>query len=100
MIKFLLLFSLSFNIAHATIIAVADDCTDCQNNTVYDYVHATEVVVDPTDLCTMDHCFHFTAIISTSDIAFDDSLYSEQSTQKNTFYTPPSKRIHIKPPIA
>lgn len=100
MIKLLLLFSLFFNIAHATIIAVADDCTDCHNNTVYDYVHATEVVVDPADLCTMDHCFHFTGIISTSDISFYDALYSEQPMQKNTFYSSPIQKTSIKPPIA
>ena len=100
MINLLLLFSLSFNIAHATIIAVVDDCTDCHNNTVYDYTHVTEVTVDPADLCTMDHCFHFTAIMSVSDINFDHLLYSEQPKQKNTFYTPPSKEMSIKPPIA
>jgi len=89
MIKLLLLLSLSFNIAHAAIIAIADDCTECHNNTLYDYVYEAHADNDSTDLCTMDHCFHFTAIISTSDINFDDSQYSEQLTQKNTFYSSP-----------
>lgn len=100
MIKLLLLLSLSFNIAHAAIIAIADDCTECHNNTLYDYVYEAHTDNDSADLCTMDHCFHFTAIISTSDIGFDDSLYSEQPTQKNTFYSSPPQKISIKPPIS
>lgn len=100
MIKLLLLLSLSFNIAHEAIIAIADDCKECHNNTLYDYVYEVDVSSDSTDLCTMDHCFHFTAIIGTSNISYDDSLYIIQLTQKNTFYSPPPKETSIKPPIA
>ncbi|GIT99106.1 hypothetical protein TSL1_19270 [Sulfurovum sp. TSL1] len=100
MIKLLLLLSLSFNIAHAAVIAIADDCTECHNNTLYDYVHETNVITDSDDLCTMHHLFHFAAIIDVSDINFDAFAYSEQPTQKSTFYSPPSKEAFIKPPIA
>jgi len=99
MIKLLLLFLLSFNIAHAAIIAIADDCTECHNNSLYDYVYEAHVDNDSADLCTMDHCFHFTAIMSASDIKFNHLLYGEQTKQKNTFYSPPPKEISLKPPI-
>lgn len=99
MIKFLLLLSLSFNIAHAAIIAVADDCTECPNNALYDYVYETNDVTDSDDLCTMHHFFHFTAIIDVSNINFDAFAYSEHPTQKSTVYSPPSKETSTKPPI-
>ena len=100
MIKLLLLLSLSFNIAHAAIIAIVDDCTECHNNTLYDYMYETNVDTDSADLCTMDHCFHFTAIIGASDINFDDPSCIEQPTQRSAFYSPPPKETSIKPPIA
>lgn len=98
-IKLLLLLSLSFNIAHATIIAIADDCTECHNNTLCDYAYETNVVADSADLCTMHHFFHFIAIINVFNAQFDAFAHSEEPTQKNTFYSPPLEETSIKPPI-
>lgn len=100
MIKLLLLLSLSFNIAHAAIIAIADDCTECHNNTLCDYAYETNVIADSADLCTMHHFFHFIAIINVFDAHFDAFVYSEETTQKKIFYSPPPEETSTKPPIA
>ena len=96
MIKLLLLLSLFFNIAHASIIAVEDTC---HHETVSEYVMEQTEAADCGDLCDMHHLFHFVAIITTPNIDFDTSVNSGQLTQKNRLYTPPFEEISIKPPI-
>jgi hypothetical protein len=95
-IKFLLLLSLLFNIAHASVIAMEDDC---HHNTVTEYLMEQNIDDECGDICDMDHLFHFIAILSTSDTDFETSAHSAQPIQKTTLYYPPFKENTTKPPI-
>ena len=96
-IHFLLLFTLFFNIAHATIIAIEDNC---HHESTHEYVAEQTQSTGCGDLCDIHHLFHFTAIL-------DETLYTVEPLkaqilfiQKTTLYTPPFKQTNIKPPIA
>ena len=93
----LLLCSLFFNIAHATIIATEDTC---QHESVHEYVVEQTQMTDCGDLCELHHLFHFMAILSTVEIPFDAKHAKILLTEKPTLYTPPFKETSIKPPIA
>ena len=97
MIHFLLLFSLFFNIAHATIIASKDTC---QHESVHEYITEQSQATDCGDLCELHHLFHFMAIISNVQIHFDAKHAKTLLTEKPTLYTPPFQQTSIKPPIA
>ena len=94
LIQFLLLFSLFFNIAHATVIAFEDDC-----HHESEYVLDSHIDDDCGDLCDMHHLFHFMAIINTAVIDFDTSAGYIQPTQITALYMQPMKETSIKPPI-
>ena len=94
---FLLLCSLVFNIAHASIIATEDSC---HHETAYEYVTEQEHATDCGDLCELHHLFHFMAIISHVQIHFDAKHAKTLLTEKPTLYTPPFQQTSIKPPIA
>ena len=96
-IHFLLLFSLFFNIAHATIIATEDTC---QHETAYEYVSEQVHTTECGDLCELHHLFHFMAIITDTSIDFNTPIIKELLTSKLTQYTPPFQETSIKPPIA
>ncbi len=96
MIKFLLLLSLFFNIAHASVIAMEDEC---HHDTVSEYVMEQNIDDECGDLCDIDHLFHFIAILSTPNINFDTSLHNAHPTQEITLYHPPFKETSTKPPI-
>ena len=96
MIQFLLLLSLSFNIVHASVIAIEDDCThEVAVEFTLEQHHDTEC----EDLCDMHHLFHFMAIINSSDIVFYTPHYKSVLLHKATHYTAPYKRTTVKPPI-
>ena len=95
LVQFLLLFSLFFNIAHATVIAFEDDC-----HHESEYVLDTHVDDDCGDLCDIHHLFHFMAIINTDNLNFDTSTLYTQPTQKTALYMQPIQKTSIKPPIA
>ena len=97
MIHFLLLFSLFFNIAHASIIATEDTC---QHETAHEYVAEQSQATDCGDLCALHHLFHFMAIISNVQIHFDVKHDKTLLSEKPTRYTPPFQQTSIKPPIA
>jgi hypothetical protein len=97
MIKLLLLFSLFFNIAHATIIAIEDDC---HHESAHEYVLEQTQVSDCGDLCDLHHVFHFFAILDISNAHFDISQYNKKHTYTLSRYIPPFKEKSIKPPIA
>ena len=97
MIHFLLLFSLFFNIAHASIIAEEDTCA---HESAHEYVLEQTQSTNCGDLCDIHHLFHFMAIISHVDIHFDAKPTKTLLTEKPTLYTPPFKETSIKPPIA
>ena len=97
-IQFLVLFSMFFNISHAALIALTDDC---------EHAHETPTLVlddaehnDCDDLCDMHHLFHFMAILATPDTSFAHIDYKEVISLKTIYYTPPFKQTTIKPPIA
>ncbi|HFQ60709.1 MAG TPA: hypothetical protein ENK39_00220 [Epsilonproteobacteria bacterium] len=96
-IQFLLLFSLFFNIAHASIIATEDTC---HHETAHEYVSEQAHATDCGDLCELHHLFHFMAIISNVAIHFDVKHTKTLLTEKPTLYTPPFKKTSMKPPIA
>jgi len=96
-IKLLLLLSLFFNIAHASIIASEDSC---DHKTAQEYVLEQTQVSDCGDLCELHHLFHFMAILCPSDILFDSTHSKEIVIQKYTLHTPAFQEKSIKPPIA
>jgi len=97
LLHFLLLFSLFFNIAHATVIAMEEDC---HHDSVSEYVLDTHVDDDCGDLCELHHLFHFMAILDTSLIDFNISMIATKLIQVSLQYCPPFKQTTIKPPIA
>ncbi len=96
LIKFLLLLSLFFNISHASIIALEDDC---HHDAVSEYMMEQNIDDKCGDLCDIDHLFHSIAILSTPNMDFDTLAHHTQPTQKITFYHPPFKENTTKPPI-
>ena len=96
LIKLFLLLSLFFNIAHASVIAMEDDC---HHNTVAEYLMEENIADECGDLCDMDHLFHFIAILSTPNMDFDTSAHNAQPRQKIEFYHPPFQENTTKPPI-
>jgi len=97
LILFLLLFCLSFNIAHATVIAIEDDC---HHESVHEYIQEQSHDTQCGDLCDMHHLFHFMAIVDTTMLQLSSIHIQEKLTHKNTYYTPPYQETTIKPPIA
>jgi len=97
MINILLLLSLLFNIAHATIIATEDDC---HHETAHEYVLEQTQASDCGDLCELHHLFHFIAIVTAPELDFNTIQHKDKITLKVLQYTPPSQKTNIKPPIA
>jgi len=97
LLHFLLLFSLFFNIAHATVIAIEDDC---HHESAHEYVEEQSASTECGDLCDMHHLFHFMAIVDTTAFLPLPVEIREKHTQTAVCYTPPYKQTTIKPPIA
>ncbi len=96
-IQFLLLFSLCFNIAHASIIAIEDDC---HHESAHEYVAEQSHDTECGDLCDMHHLFHFIAILDTSIFSLHTIHAQETLAHQNTYYISPFPETSIKPPIA
>jgi len=96
-IQLLLLFSLFFNVAHASIIAIEDEC---HHETAHEYVLEQSQSAECGDLCDMHHCFHFMAILDTLNTTWNTDYAQEDLIHKNNRYTPPFPETIIKPPIA
>lgn len=96
-IPFILLVSLFFNIAHATVIAIEDDC---HHESVHAYVAEQSMSAECGDLCDMHHLFHFMAILSSENVGIVTQNITDKLTFKVLEYTPPSQKTSIKPPIA
>lgn len=95
-IHLLLLCSLFFNIAHASIIAMENTC----HETVHEYVAEQSHDTHCGDLCELHHLFHFMAIVVTPELDFNTAPDKDKITLKVLQYTPPSQKTNIKPPIA
>lgn len=96
-IQVLLLCALFFNITHASLIAVEDEC---HHESVHEYLLEQSDTVNCGDLCDMHHLFHFMAIIDTPMLAIENNFNPLKLTHKTTRYTSPFKKTNIKPPIA
>ena len=92
-----LLLSITFNIAHASIIAMEDHC---EHESVSEYVLEQFESQDCDDLCDIHHLFHLTAIITPKIIVSMAPKYTEQPDSTLLTYHPPFKRTEQKPPIA
>jgi len=97
LIQFLLLFSLFFNIAHATVIALEDDC---HHESSHDYMQEQSTSTECGDLCDMHHLFHFMAVISTQSLNFHHDVPSTQATHTTSLYSQDTYKKDIKPPIS
>ncbi len=96
-IQLILLISLSFNIAHASIIASHDQCHQENAN---EYVQEQAGSQECNDLCDIHHFFHMSAIMTLTDTFNTLSLYSELPKTTLLSYHPPFKETENKPPIA
>jgi len=92
----LLLLAMTFNIAHASIIALEDHC---EHESVSEYVSEQFESQECDDLCDIHHLFHLTAIITPEIIVSLAPKYTEQPDSKLLTYHPPFKRTEQKPPI-
>lgn len=97
LVQLLLLLSLTFNIAHASVKAMEDDC---HHETAHECVMEQTQVSECADLCDIHCLFHFIAILDTPHVDSDASYYKLKPAYSLTFYTPPFKEISIRPPIA
>ncbi len=97
LLHFLLLFSLFFNIAHATVLTTE---ADCHHESVHEYVVEQSASTACSDLCDIHHLFHFMAIIDTPLVSIETSFHKAILTHKASRYTSPFQKTSIKPPIA
>lgn len=97
LIYLLLLTALTFNIAHASIIASQDHC---DHESISEYVLEQSESQECHDLCDLHHLFHMTAIITEVLSFINTSPYSEVPNTKLLTYHPPFKYTENKPPIA
>lgn len=95
-IQLLLLCSLFFNITHASIIAIEDEC---HQESVQEYVLEQSESTECGDLCDIHHYFHFVAILDTQSIIWNKSYVQESLIHKNNHYTLLFTKTIIKPPI-
>lgn len=96
LIKLLLLCSLFFNIAHASVMTLSDEC---HNELVEEYMLEQNKNIDCGDLCDLHHLFHFMAILDRPLFRIDSHFYKEIVLYKMHYYIPPFLRHTFKPPI-
>ncbi len=96
-IYFMLLFALLFNITHASIIAIEDDCHE--QSSIHTYVLEQSQSVECGDLCDMYHLFHFIAIVEGLNSAKYSAFSAPKLSYQIAIYTPPFTKIFAKPPI-
>jgi len=95
-IQYLLLFSLSFNIAHDTILATKVE----HSASVEHYVLEQSSASHCEDGCDLHHCFHFMAILEEASPSLLCPQNKSNLQQHYTYPIPPFKQSTIKPPIA
>ena len=96
LIQFLLLLSLSFNIAHASFIASHDHC---HHEIASEYVLEQSGSQNCLDLCDLHHLFHMTAIITSTMTFVNTARYREVPSTELVTYHPTFKETENKPPI-
>jgi len=100
LVQFLLLLSLFFNVAHASIIAVEDKAHGCHHQSVSAYLMEQSHSDACGDLCDLHPLFHFVAIVVTHDVtmAIPTPLKVAPATQPALY--PTVNQESFKPPIA
>ena len=88
---------MTFNIVHASIIAVEDHC---DHESISEYISEQFESQDCDDLCDIHHLFHLTAIITPEIVIAMVPKYTESPDSQLLSYHPPFKRTEQKPPIA
>ena len=96
-IQILLLLAITFNITHASIIAMEDHC---EHESVSEYILEQSQSQECDDLCDIHHLFHLTAIIIAPLTSLDVSIYTDQPITTLLSYHPFFKETQNKPPIA
>jgi len=96
-LAFLVLSSLFFNIAHASIIAIEDDC---QHESVEEYVLEYSQSTDCGDLCDTHHLFHFLAILDEPIMTLNPLHAEDTLLYTPSYYSDGFHKTTIKPPIA
>lgn len=95
-IQFLLLFSLLFNITHASVIAMEENC---KHESINQYIAEQEHQTSCGDLCDFHYLFHFIAIVDRDTISFDKRETKNSIIYQNIAYISPTIQSDIKPPI-
>ena len=95
-LHFILLFALLFNIAHASIIAIEDDC---HSESIHTYILEQSQSEDCGDICDSHHLFHFMAIVEGLKSAEYSAFSAPKLSYQIAIYTPPFTQIFAKPPI-
>ncbi len=96
-IHLLLLLTMAFNIAYASILAADDHCT---HERVSEFVIEQDKSTQCGDLCDLHHLFHLSAIVETSSWGFGRAESVRLSASIPFHYYPPFKETAHKPPIA
>jgi hypothetical protein len=95
-LQIILLVTLLFSIAHASIIAIEDDC---DHASVHEYILEQSSPSDCGDLCDMHHLFHFMAIIESVKSEVYTAFPLLELRYKIAIYTSPFSQTFIQPPI-
>ena len=97
LLTLLLLFSMSFNIAHAYVIAVYDT-HPCQ---VGEYVHEFQDAhgIETDDICHLHHFFHMAFILPSTQLILSHEDLKTQRATENMHYKYNSHKNFLKPPI-
>lgn len=95
-IQYLLFFSLSFNIAHDTILSTKAEHSESVEHYVLEQSSASHC----EDVCDLHHCFHFMAILEEASPSLLCPQNKSNLQQHDTSPIPPFKQSNIKPPIA
>ena len=96
MVHVLLLLSLFFNIAHAYVIAAAEQCV---HETPVEYVLEQSQSNDCGDLCDLHHMFHWSAIVTETPSAPQAHLPPQQPEYYTRLHLITLPKNDTKPPI-
>jgi len=96
-VHLLLLLSMIFSIAHASILSIEDHCL---HESVSEYIVEQDSSVDCGDLCDLHHLFHFAAIIEPFLEVLGFVSDKGELFEETFSYTPPFYGTSYKPPIA
>jgi hypothetical protein len=95
-IEIALLFSIFFNISHASVLATQEHC---EHKSVAEYSMEQNQDSNCGDICDVHHMFHLSAIIISYSSIVKKDKYNNLSTHIEFYYYPPSKEKAYKPPI-